>query len=70
MNESDWIEFRRLFPSAASWMDGRGLLRELERLRKMAVQNTITPWQVNRLAELEAWKEAVSGQAGAFTQGG
>jgi hypothetical protein len=56
LTESNWVEFREKFPSAAAWMDRRELENELKLLRSRRDAKIISTWQEARLAELEQWE--------------
>lgn len=58
MNADQWTEFRRLFPSAAAWMDARDLENEYANLKsereRMHADPLRTRGDIRRLTRIDA----------------
>ena len=56
MTNEDWIEFYKMFPQAAGFIQHRTLWNEYHSL-KSRITSTLSKWEDLRLQELEVWYE-------------
>jgi len=50
---TDWTEFCKKFPTAEDWLIARQNRNEAHVLETMKITYTLTPWQQDRLEELQ-----------------
>lgn len=69
LNEEDWKEFRNTYPTAAAWMDRRGLQRERENLQR-ETDSGVLEYEPKRKAWVESRLRELNTLFAGFASGG
>ena len=59
ITHKDWVEFRRRYSDAYSFLEDASLINEREHLRRERDERPLMAWKRRRLEELDQWYQNV-----------